>query len=293
VDSTAAEEVIARASQALTRASHGQGAMQGAMENHVKERKSSLRWQRLGELVAAQLRNQILSGELPEGTMLPKEEKLREMYPVSKPSIREGLHILEAEGLISVRRGNQGGAIVHPPTATNVAYALAMVLRTKSVKIEDVALALREVEPACAALCAGRPDRAKKVVPRLEAIHKSGLSKIDDLVSVIAISRSFHETLVELCGNESLIVIVGALEAIWSTHETTWSRTGSARKVPLAERRQALNGHGKVIEAIAKGDASAARRLAATHLEAVQPYPTPPQNEIAPDLIKSYLATLT
>jgi GntR family transcriptional regulator, transcriptional repressor for pyruvate dehydrogenase complex len=40
---------------------------------------------------------------------------------VSKPSLREALRILEAEGLLSVQRGNVGGAIVRAPTARSSA----------------------------------------------------------------------------------------------------------------------------------------------------------------------------
>ena len=82
----------------------------------------------MAELVADRLRSRILTGDLEDGDLLPKEEELREIYPVSKPSFREAMRILEAQGLITIRRGNVGGAVVHRPTANNVAYTLAMVL---------------------------------------------------------------------------------------------------------------------------------------------------------------------
>src|SRR5947209_6940395 len=134
-------------------------------------RVTNLRFQRLAELVADRLRERILRGDLEDGDLLPKEEELRASYPVSKPSLREAMRILEAEGLITVRRGNVGGAVVHRPTPANVAYTLAMVLSANRVDIPDVARALREVEPSCAALCAGRADRAAAVVPQLRALQ--------------------------------------------------------------------------------------------------------------------------
>ena len=251
----------------------------------------NLRWQRLAELVANRLRDRILSGDLEDGALLPKEEELREAYPVSKPSIREAMRILEAEGLITVRRGNVGGAVVHRPSSTNVAYTLAMVLRAEDVGFHDVAMALREVEPACAALCAERKDRRRAVVPKLRAIHKESLKMVDDLVVATEISRRFHEAIVSLCGNGSLIVIVGALETLWSTHETGWSRTKGADQLPVNERREALQAHAELIEAIAEGDATRARELTASHLQAVQNYPSmTDDNSVAPERLKDRLA---
>ncbi len=90
--------------------------------------------------------------------MLPKEDDLRAEYPVSKPSLREALRILETEGLITVMRGNKGGALVHRPTEVDAGYMLGLVLTGQRTEVADLAAALQEIEPACAALCAARRD---------------------------------------------------------------------------------------------------------------------------------------
>src|SRR5919108_30894 len=145
---------------------------------------SSVRPQRVAELVAGRLRDRILRGELDDGDLLPKEDELREEFPVSKPSMREALRILETEGLVTVRRGNQGGAVVNRPTAANAAYTMAIVLSGQRVTIADVAASLREVEPACAALCAARGDRHEAVLPLLRQLQDDALAAVDDLVAV-------------------------------------------------------------------------------------------------------------
>ncbi len=246
---------------------------------------TSLRFQRLAELVADRLRERILRGDLQDGDLLSKEEDLRAEYPVSKPSIREAMRILEAEGLITVRRGNVGGAIVHRPTSSNVGYTLSLVLSANQVPIHDVATALRAVEPTCAVLCAGRRDRRRVVVPRLRTLHKQALASIDDLVQATALSRRFHETMVELCGNETLIIMVGALEKLWSSHETRWASAAGAATVPVDERRAALQTHGEIIDLIAAGEASEVHDLAAVHLSAVQSYPSSAKAGVVDPLI--------
>ena len=59
----------------------------------------------MAELVARALRQQIVDGRLHDGDRLPKQDELAERFDISGPSVREGLRILEAEGLITVRRG--------------------------------------------------------------------------------------------------------------------------------------------------------------------------------------------
>ncbi len=235
-----------------------------------------LRFPRVAELVADRIRHLILSGELQDGQLLPKESDLRDVYGASKPSFREAMRILEAEGLITVRRGNVGGAVVHRPTANNVAYTMAMVLATKATKITDVARALRECEPMCAALCAERRDRQRTVVPRLRRVHKRSRGDLGDLLFATTVSREFHETMVQSCGNESLIVMVGTFETIWSSHEKGWAdRIRDPAAVPVEERRAAFDMHERIIELISDGESEKVRDLAAAHLEQAQNYPIP------------------
>ena len=114
----------------------------------------NVRFQRLAEQVAEQLRRRILTGELADGSILPKVDELLVQYPISKPSLREAMRILEAEGLLTVRRGKLGGAVVHRPDSANLAYTMGLVLGAGQVGLADVGVALLQVEPACAALCA-------------------------------------------------------------------------------------------------------------------------------------------
>ena len=65
-----------------------------------------LRAPKTGELIATYLRRQIVRGELRPGETLPAESQLMEQFSVSRPTLREAFHILEAETLISVRRGS-------------------------------------------------------------------------------------------------------------------------------------------------------------------------------------------
>ena len=109
-----------------------------------------MRSPRLAELVADELRSEILSGAVDDGGRLDTQEVLLARFNVGLPAIREAMRILEVEGLVTVHRGNVGGATVHLPTADNVVYMMAMVLECRKVGLEDVADTLRRLEPICA-----------------------------------------------------------------------------------------------------------------------------------------------
>lgn len=247
----------------------------------------NLRFHRLAEQVADHLRLGIISGDIADGGLLPKVDDLLRSYPVSKPTLREAMRILEAEGLITVRRGRFGGCVVHRPTPVNLGYTLGLVLAAKQVTIDDVAVAVRHVEPACAALCAGRRDRARAVVPKLRALHQEYVRLEGDVVAAVAVSRRFHEALVGLCGNQSLIAMAGALESLWSSHEQSWAhRVAGTGEVTLEHRRHAGETHLRIIHLIAAGEADAVRDLVADHLARAQRNPKPSTGDSTIDPVR-------
>lgn len=228
-------------------------------------RKAQLRQPRVAELLASTLRERILAGTYAAGDLLPKQDALLDEFEVSMPSLREALLILETEGLIKVRRGNVGGALVQVPGDPEAAYTIALVLQTRSVGLDDVSEAVRHFEPRAAAACATRPEA---VLPLLRDNVAACEAALDDPESFVALARRFHELLVEHCGNETMRLVLGALETLWSaqTHQLT-ERTLELGDFAMREARQAsLAEHAELVERIAAGDADGAEQVARAHL---------------------------
>jgi GntR family transcriptional repressor for pyruvate dehydrogenase complex len=248
-----------------------------------------LRQPRLAEMVADVLRRRILSGQLADGDLLPKQEQLLDEFGVSKPSIREALRILETEGLVQVRRGKLGGGVVQAPPADATAHSIELALRARGVSADEVAAALRHLEPACAGLCAARDDRAMAVVPRLRAAHAAAADAVDDVRRYTVLSRAFHAELVASCGNPTIIVLLGALERICAEDSERWAdevvergaRPGRARG-PITDpeyRRGAIAAHERIVELIEAGDAGGAEQAARAHVSSR--YAPPPRKRAA------------
>ena len=224
-----------------------------------------IRQPRVAEMVAARLRDDILSGRLKEGDILPSQENLFTEFGVSPPAVREAIHILEADGLVSVRRGNMGGAVVHLPSAERTAHMISMVLQSRSSTPSDVSGALMHLEPICAGMCAARQDRLTEVVPYLQAEIDRQEAQFEDTSQYVRNARRFHEALVSQCGNEPMILLIGSLELIWSAHESSvWGDEGDPMR--LKTMRAALRDHQKLLDAIREGNADRAVRLAQDHL---------------------------
>jgi DNA-binding FadR family transcriptional regulator len=226
-----------------------------------------LRQPRLAEMVAKTLRDRILSGALEDGAMLPKQDELLAEFGVSMPPIREALRILETEGLVTVLRGNVGGAVVHRPQPHKAAYMLGMVLQSRGATLGDVLRALITFEPACAAACAAREDRATEVLPRLRTTLDRAKAVVEDGDAYTGLARQFHIDLVETSGNEAMIQVVGSLEALWTAHVNQLARSRSelgSFSEPAA-RKTSVEDHEAMYKAIEAGDRVKAEKLAKAH----------------------------
>jgi GntR family transcriptional repressor for pyruvate dehydrogenase complex len=227
-----------------------------------------MRQPRLAEMVAGALRERIVSGELADGSALPGLDKLVKEFGVSPPSLREALRILENEGLITVRRGNVGGAVVHRPNAEAAAYMLGLVLQGGKVPVSDLTVALGYLEPLCARLCAARSDRRRTVVPVLRQHHKESAAVIEDAVAFEESCQRFHNAIIECCGNQSIVLTVSAYEWLWRQQDEGWAhRVSVLHEYPDIElRRAGYDAHVTLLAAIERGDTAEAEDLARAHL---------------------------
>jgi GntR family transcriptional repressor for pyruvate dehydrogenase complex len=229
----------------------------------------------MAELVAANLRRRIIGGALADGDELPREAELLEEFGVSRPSLREALRILETEGLIRIRRGKVGGAIVHPPTPQSAAYHVGLTLQSRRVTLRDLAQARGVLEPACAGFAAERDLKTRKtIVQRLEELIDENEARLGSSFAFTESALKFHAAVVELSGNTTVAVLAGALEAVWSSQERHWAqRVSDDGGYPDSKaQREVLRAHRRVVSAIASGDAEAAIQSMRGHLLKSQSY---------------------
>ena len=112
------------------------------------------------EIVADALRQRIVNGSLQAGDRLPPEDELTAEFGVARTTLREGLRVLESQGLLSIRRGRGGGPVVTHPDLEPISMALAVMLQLQNTTIGDLDAARRLIEPQIAGQLARSHDDA-------------------------------------------------------------------------------------------------------------------------------------
>jgi len=229
-----------------------------------------------GELIATHLRRQIVRGELRPGETLPAESQLMEQYGVSRPTLREAFRILEAESLISVRRGSRGGARVVAPDASVAARYVGLLLQIGGATINDVYEARMISEPPCARLLAlNRTDddlaRLTAVVDQLKAEVAAREPFIPDPHTWSRLTYRFHELILEGCGNKTMAIQGAVLQDIVATHLRT--KIAQRDDNDTAERfARVIRSYTKLISHVKAGNAAAAEKHWRTHMENAAQY---------------------
>lgn len=225
---------------------------------------------KMAELVAAQLRRQIIRSELVEGDALPLESDLMAQFGVSRPTIREALRILEAESLISVKRGARGGARVHVPDSELAARYTGFILQHRRTSLSDVYQARAVIEPPCVATVARiRTEADLERLREAIALEEEALNSPD---KITVQQVRFHAILMEMCGNQTMNVLTGMLNDIIT--RATWSRVSRDLGTPeqLRHTRAGTKTHKKIVQLIEQRDAAGAEDLMRRHILGMAEY---------------------
>jgi DNA-binding FadR family transcriptional regulator len=218
----------------------------------------NVRVPKTAELIAGQLRSRIVRGELEAGDSLPAESELMARFGVSRPTLREAFRILEHEALITVHRGARGGARVHVPDSDVAARHAGLVLQYRGTTLADVLEARAIVEAPAAGILASRRDRATAA----KKLERSLADQREDLSSPWR-GPQFHALVVELTGNQTLLLLTTMLEYI----QEGAARSVLERQSPDARQaRRGFEAHEKLIELVRAGNAAEAEAMWRRHL---------------------------
>lgn len=215
------------------------------------------------KLIADQIRSIIIAGDLDEGDPLGTEAELLERFDVSRPSLREALRILEAEGLISVARGAQGGVLVHRPDQRNTARAAALVLQSRSVSLADVFEASAIIEPAAARLVAASRTHERSARHLRQLVGEQRRTIGDPLACTNAMIE-FHSDIVLLSGNQTLVLVCEMLNEV--INRAIADVLVRSEQESVAARRGTIRSCERLVELIAAGDGDGAQAHWSAHM---------------------------
>src|SRR5438034_369144 len=114
------------------------------------------RFGRVSESIARRIKKQISDGALLPGEKLPAERDMAQRYRTSRVSVREAYRSLEELGLLTIRRGAEGGAFITDLDHGPVMRSLSLMLRLGKTTHEEITEARLLIEPPIARLAARR-----------------------------------------------------------------------------------------------------------------------------------------
>lgn len=195
----------------------------------------------LTERAYTEIRRRILENEMPAGTQV-LEQELAEMLEMSRTPVREAMVRLADEGMVEVRPRH--GMRVLPISADDMR------------EIYDVLTALESMAAERVAARGVSPEELRAL--RQAVVDMDAALAADDLRTWAAADERFHLLLVEYCDNQRLRALVSGY----------WDQSHRVRLVTLGLRPKPVDSnkdHAAVVDAIARGDAVAARRLHRQH----------------------------
>ena len=224
----------------------------------LKSEFETVRRDKVYEGVAKQIERLILK-KLRPGDKLPSERELAEMLVVSRSSIRDAIRSLELMGMVEPRQG--AGTIVREISSDSLVNPLADALQRKEKRIGELLDFRKMLEPPLAARAATRVSADE--ISEMEGILERQEDKLRRGESTIAEDSEFHYAVALASGNSVVLKVLDVLMDLL--------RDSRERSLQVAGRPQkSLDGHRRILVAIKRNDAEAAKVAMRRHIENVE-----------------------
>jgi DNA-binding FadR family transcriptional regulator len=213
------------------------------------------------ETVARDVVHDIVRDDLRTGSSLPSEVAMLEQYGVSRESLREGLRLLEAQGLITIRRGPGGGPVVGQVDPANLGRISTLYYHLAGATYAELFDAWVLTEATLAELAARNPDR-RRVREALKPLVDHDGDDETDVESFVVMHTNFHAAVASLAGNRVLELTLQTMGRIVTHHIVVNADPRDARSTIAHDHRD-------IARAVISGHAHKARDLMGEHVHAV------------------------
>ncbi len=169
------------------------------------------------EAFARDLVRVIVSRGLKTGDKLPPEAVMLEEYGLSRESLREGLRLLEVQGLITIRRGPGGGPIVGHLDPGSLGRTSTLYYHLAGGTYAELLEAWRVTAMILAERAARNPDRAA-VRAAMDPYLATPDENEDGVTELVITHAHFHGVLASLAENRVLEMMLQTIGQIVTHH---------------------------------------------------------------------------
>lgn len=221
----------------------------------------ALRSLKASEGVARDIVDDIVTLALKEGDGLPPEAAMLTQYGVSRETLREGLRLLEVQGLISIRRGPGGGPIVGTVDPANLGRTSTLYYHLAGATYHELFEAWIVSECVIAELAAVNPDRVA-VRAALEPYRHAPEPEDETLDEFVVRHGHFHTAVASLARNRVLQLSLMTIGQIVTHHV-------AVNADPRSARDTIEHDHSEIANAIIAGRRKRARDAMEAHIQAI------------------------
>lgn len=219
-----------------------------------------IRTKKIYEVIIEQIKTLILEGKLRPGDRLMSEREMAEKMQVGRSAVREAFRALEAMRIVEIKPGE--GTYIREANTDYIIESLALVLQSEDQATQELMELRRILEEECAALAASRHTEGdliamRKYLAELDTASQRGeIGYESDL--------GFHYSIYKATGNAIIFRLMATLRDTvrHALYEVLDELVSSNSATP----RQLYQEHVQIYQAIASGDAEAARLAMRSHL---------------------------
>lgn len=219
-------------------------------------RRLTNRRQKVADLVAQEIVDDIVRRGLAPGTMLLPEKEMVAHFGVGRGTLREALHYLQIQGVLTIKSGPGGGPMVASPGSNHLAGTIGLLLTMKRTPFRHVVETRMAVEPMLAGLAA--KNASDDLLEALErSVTEQGRSAESD--RFWPENSHFHELIARGSGNDVFALVLTSLHRVID---------GTAVGITYSKRRQdaIVRAHDDIARAIIDRDAGEATDAMSAHL---------------------------
>ena len=210
------------------------------------------------EATVERLGQSVKLGLFAPGQQLPTERELAELIGVSRTTVRSAIQVLVNGGFLVVRRGRSGGTFVSERLPPRKRGRRAALLARPTEEVKELLDRRFVLECGIAELAAERATEDQITI--LQDLAQRMLGKLDDLEAYRRIDGQFHIAIAQATDSASLTAAMAEMQANLSDLIALIPRSEEALKHSNEQ-------HTRIVRAISRHDAAAARKYMKQHLE--------------------------
>jgi GntR family transcriptional regulator, transcriptional repressor for pyruvate dehydrogenase complex len=213
------------------------------------------------QMVAQALLAQIAESDLEPGQTFATEAELLQQFDVSRPTLRESVRLLEAQGVLEQRPGPGGGLVIRRPSLDMLAEYLSIYLRFNGVPFLAVLKAREVIEPALAAEAAQHGtekdfNEMRESIERMKTTCKEQIEYVNE-------NRTFHSIVARASGNK-------VLETFWGTIGLLAHGEHQGVRYTFGNWQHVIAAHERILDACCRRAAADAAAAMAEHVGALE-----------------------